>query len=97
MSIKEFFLSHKSGEVSNFSGNITFQLFINMRSIAFLHEIHEQSMEAITNMTKKLKKIGLSVASKERWDAVIMLVRDLSEVLIDGNTLRELMSFEVSQ
>lgn len=97
MSIKEFFLSHKSGEVSNFSGNITFQHFINMRSIAFSHESHKQSMEAITNMTIKLKKIGLSVASKERWDAVIMLVRDLNEVLIDGNTLRELLSFEVSQ
>lgn len=48
-------------------------------------------------MTMNLKKIGLSVASKERWDAVIMLVGDLSEVLIDGLRLRELMSFEVSQ
>lgn len=37
------------------------------------------------------------MASKKRWHTVIMLVRDLDEILIDSLRLTELLSFEVGQ
>lgn len=54
MSIEELILSHIGGEVSKFSGKVTLQHLIDMRSITFTHEGFNQATKDITDMTMDL-------------------------------------------